>query len=87
MVGLMSIFIVVVFVFMAVGMLAHMALFGSLFWVITKKVADAAEQQRPKPCGFCGGTLLPEATVCEACWAPRDPKHVAARSASSQTRL
>ena len=78
--GLMLVLFIVVFVIAAVGMVAHMVVFGSVFWLIAKKVSDAAEASRPKPCPFCGGTLLPEATVCDACGAPRDPKHVTVRS-------
>ncbi len=78
--GLMFVLVIIVFAIVAVGMVAHMVAFGSVFWLIAKKVADAAENQRPKPCAFCGGTLLPEAKACDTCGAPRDPKHVAVRS-------
>lgn len=83
--GLMSVLVVVIFLVVVVGMVVHMVAFGSVFWLIARKVTDAAESQRPKPCSFCGGTLLPEATVCDGCGAPRDPKQVAVRSLPQDT--
>ncbi len=77
--------VIAVFTVVIVGMVVHMVAFGSVFWLIARKVSDAAEAQKPKPCEFCGGTLLPEATACDACGAPRDPKQVAARSTSQNS--
>lgn len=86
MLGVMSILVVVVIFMVVVGMLVHMVAFGSAFWLIARKVTDAAEAQRPKPCSFCGGTLLPDATACNTCGAPRDPKQVGVRSFPQDTR-
>jgi len=72
----MGLIFVVVFVFILVGMLSHFAIFGSMVWLIARRASEAAEQRRAKPCGYCGSTLLPEATMCGACGAPRDPRHV-----------
>ncbi len=79
--GLLSVIFVVFFILVVIGMVAHSVAFGSMVWLIAKKASDAAELQRPKPCPFCGSTLLPEATVCNACGAPRDAKHVTVGSA------
>lgn len=85
MMGIMSIFVVAIIVFVIVGMLAHSIAFGSVVWLIARKASDAVELQRPKPCAFCGSTLLPEAVVCGACGAPRDPKHVAVDTTSENS--
>ena len=80
MISLLGIAFVAVFLFVILGMVAHSIVFGSIAWLIVKKASDAAEAQRPKPCAFCGSTLLPEAVVCSTCGGPRDPQHVAGRS-------
>lgn len=85
-----SIAVFAVFAFVLVGMIAHSVAFGSVVWLIAKKASDAAELQRAKPCTYCGSTLLPDAVMCGACGAPRDPKHVAVsplpdRSAGERT--
>ncbi len=80
MIAWMSIFVIGIIVFVIIGMIAHSVAFGSIVWMIAKKASDAAELQRPKPCPFCGSTLLPDNIVCGACGAPRDPKHVSVRS-------
>lgn len=77
---MMGLAVAAVFLFVIVGMVAHSLAFGSVVWLIAKRVSEAAEAQRPKPCSFCGSTLLPEAVVCGTCGGPRDPKQVAVRS-------
>jgi hypothetical protein len=72
----MGIAVFAVFAFVLIGMIGHSLVFGSVVWLIAKRVSDASEQQRPKPCGYCGSILSPEAKVCGSCGAPRDPKHV-----------
>lgn len=78
--GLMAMLVLAVFAVILVGMVGHMVAFGSILWLIVKRASQAADAQNPKPCAFCGGTLLPEASSCRACGAPRDPKDPAARS-------
>lgn len=76
MMTLMGLMFVVVFVFILVGMVSHFAIFGSMVWLIARRASEAAEQRRAKPCVYCGSTLLPAATMCATCGAPRDPRQV-----------
>ncbi len=64
----------IVFVAVILGMIAHFMAFGSMVWLVAKRVADAAEEQRPKPCPYCGSMFTPEAKACGTCGAPRDGK-------------
>ena len=76
--ALMPIIFTVIIVLIAVGMIAHMILFGTIFGVVVKRIADAAEQQRelqaaqePRPCAYCGASLLANVAECPACGAKR----------------
>lgn len=63
-----------VFMIVIIGMIAHFFAFGSMIWLVAKRVSDAAEEQRPKPCPYCGSMFITGATACGTCGAPRDAK-------------
>lgn len=76
--ALMPIIFVVIFVVVGIGMIAHLILFGTVFGLVAKRIADATEQQRqtqaaelPKPCTYCGTTLLAHVEECPGCGAKR----------------
>lgn len=65
-----------VFAVVIIGMIAHFMAFGSIVWLVAKRVSDAAEEQRPKPCPYCGSMFPAGTTACGTCGAPRDAKQV-----------
>jgi hypothetical protein len=76
--SLMSILVTVFIVLIAIGMITHMILFGTVFGLIAKRVTDAAEHERqlqaaqlPQPCTYCGTTLLAHVEECPGCGAKR----------------
>ena len=78
--ALMPIMFTVIILLIAVSMIAHVVLFGTIFGVVVKRVADAAEQQlaqqdalAPRPCAYCGTTLLANLEKCPGCGAKRAP--------------
>ena len=78
--ALAPIIFTVIIVLIAISMIAHIVLFGTIFGVVIKRVADAAEQQRiqqdaqaPRPCAYCGTTLLANLEKCPGCGAKRVP--------------
>jgi hypothetical protein len=76
--ALMPIIFTVFIVLFAIAMIAHMVLFGTVFGVVAKRIADAAEHQQnlqaaqlPQPCTYCGTTLLAHVEECPGCGAKR----------------
>jgi hypothetical protein len=72
--AIVPIIIGVIFVIVVVGMISHMVMFGTVFGLITKRIAEASEQQRQQiaaqqlvACSYCGVTMPTEVTECPNC--------------------
>lgn len=71
------IFIAFIAIMVIAGSILHFLAFGSIFWMIGKKIHEQQEATAPRPCAYCGATIPQGQPQCSSCGASRElpPDH------------
>lgn len=62
----------VVFVMAIAGTILHFLAFGSIFWLLGKKIGEQQEAAAPRECAYCGATIPQGRPQCHSCGASRE---------------
>jgi len=57
-------------VFVLIGLIFHVAIFGTFFGLIFKGLRDSSRGPAARKCTHCGSALPEDAAICASCGAP-----------------